>query len=254
MAHILAVVNQKGGVGKSTTAQTIGNWLSQRGDPVLFVDLDPQGNLTYALSADASEATSGAFQMLVNQEPASTAITKTAQGDLIASNPELVQLDQLLAGKHGRERRLRDALTSVDSAYRYIILDTPPALGSAVVNALTAAGTVVVPTQADIFSLQGLGQLSGTISTVQQYSNPDLTIAGILITRYNRRTLLSKQITEMLDNTAAQLHTKVFSSRIREAVAIKEAQALRTNVVTYAKGSRVAGDIESFMHELLEER
>ena len=202
MAHILAVVNQKGGVGKSTTAQTIGNWLSQRGDPVLFVDLDPQGNLTYA--------------------------------------PGLMQLDHLLAGKHGRESRLRDALASVDSAYRYIILDTPPALGSAVVNALTAAGTVVVPTQADIFSLQGLGQLSGTISTVQQYSNPDLTIDGILITRYNRRTLLSKQITEMLDNTAAQLHTKVFSSRIREAVAIKEAQ--------------VAGDIDSFMQELLKER
>lgn len=254
MAHILAVVNQKGGVGKSTTAQTIGNWLSQRGDPVLFVDLDPQGNLTYALGADASEVASGAFQILVNQEPPSTAITKTAQGDLIASTPELVQLDQLLAGKHGRESRLRDALTSVDSAYRYIILDTPPALGSAVVNALTAAGTVVVPTQADIFSLQGLGQLSGTISTVQQYSNPGLTIAGILITRYNRRTLLSRQITEMLNNTAAQLHTKVFSSRIREAVAIKEAQALRTDVVAYAKDSRVAGDIDSFMQELLKER
>lgn len=254
MAHILAVVNQKGGVGKSTTAQTIGNWLSQRGDPVLFVDLDPQGNLTYALGADASEVASGAFQMLVNQEPAITAITKTAQGDLIASTPKLVQLDQLLAGKHGRESRLKNALTLVDSAYRYIILDTPPALGSAVVNALTAASTVVVPTQADIFSLQGLGQLSGTISTVQQYSNPGLTIAGILVTRYNRRTLLSKQITEMLDNTAAQLHTKVFSSRIREAVAIKEAQALRTDVVVYAKGSRVAGDIDSFMHELLKER
>lgn len=249
MAKTIAVVNQKGGVSKSTTAQIIGNALTLKGARVLFVDLDAQGNLTYALGNPQSPVT--AYDVLTSDTAAHDGIIETEQGDLLASSPLLATLDGVLRSKHGRASILKQALASVQDEYEYIILDTPPALGDAVINALTAAETVVIPVKADAFSLQGLGALSQTLEAVRTSTNPGLKISGILLQQFNRRTVLSRQISEMVESTAQQLHTRVFNSTIRDATAIREAQALQVNVVEYVRRARVNDDIQAFMAELV---
>src|SRR5699024_10958098 len=152
----------------------------------------------------------------------------------------------------GKEYRLKRALDDVKANYDYIVIDTPPTLNLLTVNALTASDYVVIPTQADILSLQALGQLSNTIDAVREYTNAGLKIAGIVLTRHNTRTILTSTITNMLEGTAKELDTKVFNAKIREAVAIKEAQAQRTNFFEYDKGSKVYNDITQLINEIIE--
>ena len=149
--------------------------------------------------------------------------------------------------------RLKSALEAIAKSYDFIIIDTPPALGILTINALTAADGVIIPAQASIYSLQGIGQLAATIKAVQQHTNPALQIYGILITRYNGRAILSRDISELLTDTAEQLKTKVFETRIREAIAIKEAQAHRQNIFDYAAKTNPAKDYNAFIDELLKD-
>lgn len=249
MAQVIAVVNQKGGVSKSTTAQIIGNALTLKGKSVLFVDLDAQGNLTYALGNPQQSIT--AYEVLAERRGIERGITSTEQGDLLPASPLLSTLDAALTGKQKRAERLRMALQPVRGIYQYIILDTPPALGDAVINALTAADEVVIPVKADVFSLQGLGALRETLEGIKASTNPGLQISGVLLQQYNSRTVLSRQITDMVDDAAKQLGTKVFNATIRDATAIREAQALQTNVVDYVKHAKVHDDIEQFMGEFI---
>ena len=248
MSKALAIINQKGGVGKSTTALAIGAGLSHKGYSVLFIDLDAQGNLSYTLGADTRGY--NAMGVLERPETAKEEIQHTPQGDIIASSPKLAGADKLLE-ETGKEYRLKEALESLQGAYDYIIVDTPPALGILTINALTACTGAIIPAQADIYSLQGIGQLNSTIETVKKYCNPCLSIMGIVITRFNGRSIIRREVAEMLEHTADQLHTKLFSSKIRECTALVEAQATKQNIYSYAPRSNATADYKALVDEII---
>ena len=245
---ILAVINQKGGVGKSTTAAAIAAGLLLKGYKVLAVDLDAQSNLTYNYAADNKRAT--ALGLLTGEVTATDAIQHTKSGDIIAASKALAGADAFIADT-GKEYRLKEALEAVKPLYDYIIVDTPPALGILTINALTAADGVIIPAQADIYSLQGIEQLNETIKPVKKYCNPQLKIEGILLTRYNARSILSREVAELAEQLAAKLKTKLFTTRIREAIAVKEAQISQQSLYSYAPKSNAAKDYLCFIDELL---
>ena len=248
MSKALAIINQKGGVGKSTTALAIGAGLSLKGYSVLFIDLDAQGNLSYTLGADTQGY--NAMGVLERPETAKEEIQHTPQGDIIASSPKLAGADKLLE-ETGKEYRFKEALESLQGAYDFIIVDTPPALGILTINALTACTGAIIPAQADIYSLQGIGQLNSTIETVKKYCNPSLSIMGIVITRFNGRTIIRREVAEMLERTAEQLHTKLYSSKIRECTALVEAQATKQNIYSYAPRSNATADYKALVDEII---
>lgn len=249
MTRIIAVANQKGGTGKSTTAAALGAGLVLRGYKVLYVDLDAQGNLSYSLGA--TDTGLSILDVLVGNTDALTALQHTQQGDIIASCAGLASADTVITST-GKEYKLREALAPIKERYDFIIIDTAPALGILTVNALTACTWAIVPAQADIFSLQGIGQLHTTIDAVRRYCNPELTIKGILLTRYNARTILSKDLAAMIAQTAERLHTKLFTTAIRETIAIKEAQASQQGIFDYSPKSNAAQDYSALLDEILE--
>lgn len=248
----IAVINQKGGVGKSTTAQALGNGLINQGARVLFVDLDPQCNLSYLLEADIAGGTTApsVLDVLQRKATAAEAIQHTAQGHVIAATPALASADIVLT-ETGKEYRLREALEPVAAQYDYCIIDTPPALGILDINALTACQGCIIPAQADFLSLQGIGQLHTTIDTVKKYCNPGLKVLGIVLTRYSARAIISREVAAMMQDTAAALQTKLYSTKIRECIAIKEAQAMRQSVFTYAPKSNAAADYTALIAEIM---
>lgn len=249
MKEIIAISNQKGGVGKSTTAGALGSGLNRAGYRVLYVDMDAQSNLSYCLGVELGGVS--VLEVLTGTATAQDAIVQTPQGDLLKSSPALAGADLMLT-ETGKEYRLKEALEPILGAYDYIVIDCPPALGVLTVNALTACTGVIIPAQADIVSLQGIGQLANTIQTVKRYCNKDLTIKGLLMTRYNHRSILSKQMLEMIEETAEQLGTKVFATKIRECQAIKEAQAMRQSIFEYAPKTAGALDYGEFVKEVLQ--
>ena len=253
IVKIVAVINQKGGVGKSTTALALGTGLFLKGYKTLFIDLDAQGNLSYTLGADAAGLTGiSSFDVLTGKITAGLAIQRTKQGDVIASSPALAGADTVLTAV-GKEYHLKEALETLESKYDYCIIDTPPALGILTINALTACNDVLIPAQADVYSLQGISQLHGTLQTVKKYCNPPLNVLGILLTRYNGRAVISREVAEMIEKTAAQLHTKLYQTKIRETTAIKEAQARRQSIYEYAPKSNAATDYKALIDEILRE-
>ncbi|NCB75203.1 MAG: ParA family protein [Clostridia bacterium] len=248
--NIIAVINQKGGVGKSTTAHAIGAGLSLKGYKVLFIDLDAQGNLSYTAGAQAGGLS--ALDVLQLQATAKEAIQSTEQGDIIASSPGLSGADTTITST-GKEYRLREAIAPLNGLYDYIVIDTPPALGILAINALTACTDAIIPAQADIYSLQGISQLHSTIETVKRYCNPSLNIKGIVLTRFNSRAIISREAADMIEQTAEQLHTKLYQSKIRECTAIKEAQATRKSIYDYAPQSNAAADYSALVDEIIKE-
>lgn len=248
---IIAIINQKGGVGKSTTAHAIGAGLLLRGRKVLYIDLDAQGNLSYTLGADSTGLTGlSALEVLEGQATASKAVQHTPQGDIIASSPALAGADTILTAV-GKEYRLKEALEGLQ--YDNIVIDTPPALGILTINALTACHGCIIPAQADIYSLHGISQLYSSIQTVRKYCNPALKVMGILLTRYSARAVIGREVAEMLEQTAGQMHTKLYRSRIREGTAIKEAQAVKMDIYSYAPRSNAASDYTALVDEIMEE-
>jgi chromosome partitioning protein len=222
MSEIIAVVNRKGGVGKTATAQALGAGLKRRGYNVLYIDLDSQSNLTFAVGAENSGYSS--LELLTGKATAAQIIQETEQADIIPASPDLAGADAAITGT-GKEYRLQEAIEPVKEKYDYIIIDTPAQLGTLTINALTAASSALIPVQAEIYSLQGIGLLNDAIGAVRKYCNRALTIAGILITRYNGRAVLSKDMRENLEEIAQQLNTRLFNTAIRECISIKEAQA-----------------------------
>lgn len=245
---IYAVINQKGGVGKTTTAAALWAGLASKGYKVLAVDLDAQANLSFTAGAGTEELTS--LELLTGETTAAEAIQHTQSGDIIAASRALAGADSTIT-KTGKEYRLKEALEPIKGDYDYIILDTPPALGILTVNALTACTSVIIPAQADIFSLQGIEQLAGTIEPVKRYCNSDLSIAGILLTRYSARSILSKEVAELAQQLAEKLGTRLFNTTIREAISVKEAQISQQSIFDYAGKSNVAADYAAFIEELL---
>lgn len=245
----MAVVNQKGGVGKSTTAAALSGGLCLCGRRVLAVDLDAQGNLSHTLRARPCPGKS-VLEVLLGMVPAREAVQATDSGDLLPASKGLSGADAFLS-ETGKEYRLREALEPLGEEYDYCVIDSPPALGIATVNALTAADMAIVPAQADIYSLQGVEQLAATVETVRRYCNPGLKVDGILLTRYSPRSVLSREVRELMDRLAQRLGTRLYRASIREAIAVKEAQISRENLFTYAPGSNVAGDYRAFLEEAL---
>lgn len=244
----IAVINQKGGVAKSTTAAALGSMFAREGR-TLLVDLDAQGNLTYALGSDGAAA--GAWEVLARKvAPAEAAKPVRENLSLIGSSPSLAAADLYLTAT-GKEYRLKEALDALAPSFDWCVIDTPPALGILTVNALTAAAGMVIPTQADIFSLQGIGQLKETVATVRRYCNPSLKVYGILLARFSSRAVISREVKEMLEGTvAAELSTRLFRTAIRECTAVKEAQASRMGLFDYAPKCNAALDYVDFFNEL----
>ena len=245
----LAAASQKGGVAKTTTNLAIGGKLAADGARVLYIDLDPQMNLSTTLKA----ATSGVASSL-DVLTGDATIAEAAQGigsyHVVPASRLNGKADDLMSSV-GKDYRLRKALSTVADDYDFAILDTPPALGTLTVNALTAADWVVIPAQADTYSLDGVTDLAATIEAIREYTNPDLKIGGILLTRYNPRTSMSRSIHEDAEAMAAELNTKVFRAWIREATAIKEAQAVKQSIFEYAPSAKVAYDYRFFIEELM---
>lgn len=244
--EVVAIVNRKGGVGKTATAQALGAGLLKRKKKVLFIDLDSQTNLTYGTGADLNGVNS--MDVLTGEATAQEAIQHTPQGDIIAGSETLAAADAAIDGT-GKEYRLKEAIEGLK--YDYIIIDTPAQLGTLTVNALTAANSVIIPVQAEVYSLQGIGQLNKSIEAVKKYCNPSLSIRGILITRYNGRAVISKDMQSNLKEAAEQLNTRLYKNPIRECVSIKEAQASQQDIFSYAPRSNAAKDYEDFIKEFL---
>ena len=244
----IAVIAQKGGTGKTTTAQALAAGLKNRGARVLLIDADPQGNLTYAMGAETARA--NLFGVLLEETTAQEATQIIGGTGFITASPLLATLDLTLTQAR-KEYRLKKALDSITGQFDYCIIDTPPALGIITTSALTASNRAIITAQADIFSLQGIGALSSIFQAIRSHTNPGLTIDGILLTRYNPRTIISREIMTMLEETAQQMNTKVFNITIRENTAIKEAQATRQDIYTYDSTSNAAADYKAFIDELM---
>ena len=245
---IYTVATQKGGVGKTTTAAALWAGLSLKGYKCLAIDLDPQCNLSFTAGADTTRKT--ALSLLTGEAPAEETIQQTAAGDIIPASKSLAGADAFITDT-GKEYRLKEALEPIQARYDYIVIDTPPALGILTVNALTACNSVIVPAQADIFSLQGIDQLQATIDPVRKYCNPTLHIEGLLLTRYNARTALSRDVSEIMQQLAQKLGTKVFNTTIREGIAVKEAQISQRTIFDYAPKAKVTDDYRAFIEEIL---
>lgn len=250
MTKIITIANRKGGVGKTATAHALGAGLRRRGYRVLFVDLDSQCNLTDALGVDVKGVEASSLDVLEGSSTASEAIISTEGGDILPASPSLATSDKRIDGV-GKEHRLKEALQSLGRKYDYIVIDTPPALGVLTVNALTASNSVIITAQADLYSLQGIEQLYGTIGAVKHFANKKLTIEGILLTRYAGRSVISKDMRDNLEELSRAIGTKVFKTPIRECVAIREAQAMHTDIYTYSRKSNASKDYEAFLDEFL---
>lgn len=245
--YTLTAAIQKGGTGKTTVIWGLGEWLHQAGKKILYVDLDAQGNLSMLLNADRSKPTS--YDVLTGRRRASSAIQSTPQGDLIASSPNLGIIASELTGT-GREYKLKEALKGLAGQYDVILIDTPPTYAIQTTCALTASDGVIIPMKADIVTLQGMEGILGSIKDVQKYTNPKLEILGILITDWDGRPALTKQIGELIEARAANVPTRVYGTKIRRGIAVQEAQATRKGILEYAPKSNPAKDLEAFAKEV----
>lgn len=247
----ITISNQKGGVAKSTTALTLASGLAMRGKKILLLDMDAQGNLSLTAAVDRNAIS--IKEVLLRKANITDAIQSINNIDIVPANISLASADLELV-ELDKNYRLQEALLPLKENYDYCIIDTPPALNILTVNAFTCTDYVIIPAQADIYSLDAVGQLQNTINTIKRYVNPGLVVDGILLTRYNDRSNLTKGLTEVIEQTATQLNTRLYKTTIREAIAIKESQARQQNIFDYAPKSKVALDYLAFINEFLEDK
>lgn len=249
--EIIVVANQKGGIGKTTTACNVANILMKMGKKTLLLDCDMQGNSSDSYKCQI-EGVATLYDVILEEDriPLSEAIQHTENGDIVASDPLLRKADEILNGNIDGLYRLQDAVQDLEG-YEYVIIDTAPAMNSILYNALICADQVIIPCTADRYGMQGMSQLFQTIQAVKKRQNRNLSIAGLLLVKYNARTRLSKEVFEDLQRIAKQMGTKVFNTKIRESTKMKEAQALRMNLCDYAPKCTTALDYQSFVEELI---
>lgn len=250
MAKVISISNQKGGVGKTTTVGALAAGFRLKGYKVLCVDLDPQSNLSFSCGAETEDCPT-IYEVLKGEIKAYLSIQKMPSFDIISSNILLSGLE-LEFTQTGREFLLKEAIDCVKDKYDYIFIDTPPALSILTVNAFTASNNIIIPMLADIFSLQGIAQLSETIERVKKYCNPSLKVEGIVLTKFNKRTILSREIKGTAELVAEQLNASIFNTTIRSSVAIMEAQTNQQEIFTYAPKNMAVQDYKDLVKELFE--
>ena len=246
--RIISVANQKGGTAKTSTAHALVTGAAYKGKRSLAIDFDPQGNLSFIMGADANRA--GTYELMKQQAKAAQIVQYTSQGDIIPASLNLAAADTEFSGKPGRDFFLQAALEPLQDDYDVVVIDTPPTLGTLLVNALTASDEVIIPMNADILSLQGLYQLAETINQVKSFCNKGLKVTGILLTRYSGRTVLARDIKETIEAKCAELGIPLLNTVIRDGVAVREAQTTQESLFAYAPNSNPAKDYLQLFDEI----
>lgn len=256
---IIGILNQKGGVAKTTTASALAYGLVERGKKVLMVDMDAQSNLTSLTGVNPESTMISIYEILSGKASAKEALVSVKEGmlDILPSTPDVAMLDIELSSKIRREYLLAKKLEEIKADYDYIVIDTPPALGLLTINAMVACDYVIIPTDTAAFSMKGMMRLAETLEGVSE-CNENLKILGVLIVKNKANTKLSKILGETIAKMVDQFHTTLFNSRIREQVAVSESQLYQENVLDYIAETRkpdkedAGTDYEKFVDEVLE--
>ncbi|MBS9335626.1 ParA family protein [Fructobacillus papyrifericola] len=252
MAKIIALANQKGGVGKTTTSINLSSALAKAGKKVLLVDADPQGNASSGVGVDKSTLEHDIYDVLVQDFPVQKAImpSSTEGLDILPTTIQLSEAEVQLVDMPEREYRLSQALTKVQGKYDYVIIDNPPSLGLLTINSFTAADAVLIPVQTEFYALEGLGQLINTIELVRQGLNPELEMAGILLTMYDSRTNLAKQVSEQV---RGYFEDRVYQTVIPRSVRLSEAPSYGQAIIDFDPKSTGARLYTEFAKEVIEQ-
>lgn len=247
---VISLVNQKGGVGKTTTAVSLASYIGKKKKKVLLIDLDPQANATSGLGTEKNELENTTYDLLINETPVTEVILETsAQNvDIIASNINLAGAEVELVNAISRENILRTAVEEIRDDYDYIIIDCPPSLGLLTINALTASDGIIIPIQGEYYALEGLSQLVETINIVKKKLNPDIEILGVVLTMFDMRTQLSKQVKEEVED---YFKKKVFKTIIPRNVRLAEAPSHGLAISDYDKSSKGAKAYEALAAEVI---
>jgi len=250
MGKIIAIANQKGGVGKTTTTVNLAASLGVLEKKVLLIDADPQANATSGLGIDVDSVEIGTYQLLEHTKSAKETIipTDSPNLDLIPSHIDLVAIEIELVDKDEREYMMKKAITALKNEYDYILIDCAPSLGLLTLNALTAADSVIIPIQCEYFALEGLGKLLNTIKSVQKIHNPDLDIEGLLLTMFDSRLRLSNQVVEEVRKHFSDM---VFDTIIQRNVRLSEAPSYGESIIKYDASSKGAANYLNMANELL---
>lgn len=250
MGKIIAIANQKGGVGKTTTSVNLAASLGVLEKKVLLIDADPQANATSGLGIDVEQIEIGTYQLLEHTSSAEECIVATSAPnvDIIPAHIDLVAIEIELVDKDEREYMLKKAISHLKSAYDYILIDCAPSLGLLTLNALTAADAVIIPIQCEYFALEGLGKLLNTIKSVQKIHNPELDIEGLLLTMYDSRLRLSNQVVEEVQK---HFNDMVFTTIIQRNVKLGEAPSYGESIINYDVSSKGASNYLSLAKEII---
>ena len=250
MGKIIAIANQKGGVGKTTTAVNLAASLGVLEKKVLIIDADPQANASSGLGIDIENIERGTYEVLEHSCTAAEAIIPTSSPnvDIIPAHIDLVAIEIELVDKENREYMLRKALKPIIDLYDFIIIDCAPSLGLITLNSLTAANSVIIPIQCEYFALEGLGKLLNTIKSVQKIHNPSLDIEGLLLTMYDSRLRLSNQVVEEVKKHFSDM---VFETIIQRNIRLGEAPSYGESIIAYDATSRGAVNYINLAHEVI---
>ena len=252
MSEIITITNQKGGVGKTTTASALVCGLHLRGARVLGIDLDPQGNLGFTLGLDIGEGYT-VYDVLKGNQPLENAIVTSEYGDILPSDIMLSAAEVEFTAPR-REFMLEQCLRPLRSQYDFIIIDTPPSLNVLTINAYVSSDALIVPMEAEILSLVGITQLQETIATVHDTFNPNLKVLGVLLNKFNPRFILSQEVLELAQEVAKRLDSRVFETKIRRSISVAEAPAHGQSVITYSPRSKPALDLQEVVDIVAGER